>query len=556
MKTLIESRKIDTINFMDYSLPQPVINTLKALTEAGFEAHIVGGCVRDLLLHREPKDWDITTNAKPEEVQKLFPDSFYENDFGTVGVKVPRFLTTTTDDREHPACNASRSDAGRDIIEVTTYRIESTYSDRRRPDAVHFAETLEEDLSRRDFTINSIAAAIVTSNQKSVAERENPNYQLPITNYTAQQETTDLIISDPFNGRDDIKNKIIRAVGTAEERFNEDALRMMRAIRLFSELSSKKNSELRMTDTEDWKIEDATLAAIKKSSALITHVSMERIRDEFSRIILSPHPKGGIELLEETGLLHHIVPELEEGIGCGQNLHHIYTVWEHNLRALETCPSKKLHVRLAALLHDVGKPKTKRGDGLHSTFYNHDHVGARMTRDILTRLRYPKEIVEKATLLVDYHLFYYNVGEVSEASVRRLVRKVGLENMPDLMDVRIGDRLGSGTPKAKPYKLRHLEYMIDKVSKDPISVKMLAIKGTDLMQELDMSPGPKIGALLDVLLAEVIEDPKLNIRESLLTRSKVLMGNDLDKLRKLAKEKIKDEHEAEEKKIKKTHWVE
>lgn len=531
-----------------YSIPQPVVDTLKALTEAGFEAHIVGGCVRDLLLHREPKDWDITTNALPEEVQKFFPDSFYENDFGTVGVKTVPFLKTGNSDREH------------DVIEVTTYRIESTYSDRRRPDAVQFAKTLEEDLSRRDFTINAIAAAMVTGNQKLVIENNETqgesNYQLPITSSSSKEKITKLLISDPFNGKVDLEKKLIRAVGNAEERFNEDALRMMRAIRLFAELSSKKNGELRMTNTEDWTIETETLDAIKKSSALITHVSMERIRDEFSRIILSPHPKGGVELLEETGLLHHIVPELEEGIGCGQNLHHIYTVWEHNLRALETCPSTKLHVRLAALLHDVGKPKTKRGDGLHSTFYNHDHVGARMTQAILTRLRYPKDIIEKSTLLVDHHLFYYNVGEVTEASVRRLVKKVGLENMPDLMAVRIGDRLGSGTPKAKPYKLRHLEYMIDKVSKDPISVKMLAIKGTDLMQELALTPGPKIGAILDVLLSEVIEDPVGNTRETLLGRAKILMHHDLDKLRDLAKEKIEEKQEEEDAKIKKTHWVE
>jgi poly(A) polymerase/tRNA nucleotidyltransferase (CCA-adding enzyme) len=531
-----------------YSIPQPVGDTLKALTEAGFEAHIVGGCVRDLLIGRVPKDWDITTNARPEEVQKLFPESFYENDFGTVGVKVECFSTKSRASVEGPPTNEHSPE--KEIIEVTTYRIESTYSDRRRPDAVQFAETLEEDLSRRDFTINSIAAAIVSSNQKSVTKGEKTNYQLPITDNTQGQEIVDLIISDPFEGKKDLESKTIRAVGTAEERFNEDALRMIRAIRLFSELSSGKNEK------NDWKIENETITAIKKSSSLITHVSMERIRDEFSRIILSPHPKGGVELLQSTGLLHHIIPELEEGIGCGQNLHHIYTVWEHNLRALETCPSDKLHVRLAALLHDVGKPKTKRGDGLHSTFHNHDHVGARMTRVILTRLRYPKDIIERATLLVDYHLFYYNVGEVSEASVRRLVRKVGLENMPDLMAVRIGDRLGSGTPKAKPYKLRHLEYMIDKVSKDPISVKMLAVKGTDLMQELSLDPGPKIGAILDVLLAEVIEDPTQNTKESLLVRSKALMDHDLEKLRKLAKEKIEDEQEAEDTKIKKTHWVE
>lgn len=535
------------IYHMEYSIPQPVIDTLRSLTEAGFEAHIVGGCVRDLLIAREPKDWDIATNAIPQEVQTLFPDSFYENDFGTVGVKTTPFLSTGSPEREH------------DIIEVTTYRIESTYTDRRRPDAVAFAKTLKEDLSRRDFTVNAIAAAIVTSNQKSVTRKNNDladsSYPLPVTSYALRQEGVDLIISDPFEGKKDLESKTIRAVGNPEERFNEDALRMIRAIRIFSELSESTSHHPKTTEKKDWVIEEKTLAAIKKCSSLITHVSMERIRDEFSRIILSPHPKGGIELLQSTGLLHHIIPELEEGIGVGQNLHHIYTVWEHNLRALETCPSKKLPVRIAALLHDVGKPKTKRGDGYRSTFYNHDHVGARMTRTILTRLRYPKDMIEKSTLLVDNHLFYYNVGEVSEASVRRLVRKVGLENMPDLMDIRIGDRLGSGTPKAKPYKLRHLEYMIDKVSKDPVSVKMLALKGDALMEELGIPPGPKIGAILDVLLAEVIEDPKLNTKETLLSHGKSLIHHDLEKLRELAKEKIDEKREEDDQNIKKTHWV-
>ena len=219
-------------------------------------------------------------------------------------------------------------------------------------------------------------------------------------------------------------------------------------------------------------------------------------------------------------LLQVIIPELVEGVGVTQNLHHIYTVWEHNLRALATCPSKKLSVRLATLLHDVGKPRAKRGEGYRSTFYNHDHVGARMTRKILERLRYPKRIIDHASTLVDNHLFYYNVGEVTEASVRRLIKRVGLENMDDLMAVRIGDRLGSGVPKAKPYKLRHLEYMIDKVSHDPTSVKMLKINGLILMQELTLPPGPKIGALLECLLAEVIEDPKKNELSWLLDRSR------------------------------------
>jgi poly(A) polymerase/tRNA nucleotidyltransferase (CCA-adding enzyme) len=525
---------------MKYFVPQPVLETLDTLAKAGFEAFIVGGCVRDLLLAREPKDWDITTNALPDEVLALFPDSFYENEFGTVGVKVERFSAKPRASKRvegslQPEHAQEKEDV--DIIEVTTYRKESTYSDKRRPDTVSFVSTLEEDLARRDFTMNAMAAGTATDNRQ------------PIT------DNTELTIIDPFDGRKDIAAKIIRAVGDADARFGEDALRMMRAIRLFSELTDD-----RRPTTDDngktWTIEEKTFEAIKKHAPSTAHVSWERIRDEFSRIILSDHPADGVDLLEKTGLLKVIIPELEEGVGVGQNLHHIYTVWEHNLRALATCPSKKLSVRLAALLHDVGKPRTKHGEGLHSTFYNHDHVGARMVRPLLQRMRYSTEIIEKTTLLVDNHLFYYNVGEVSEASVRRLIRRVGLENMHDLMDVRIADRLGSGVPKAKPYKLRHLEYMIDKVSKDPVSVKMLGIHGNDLIDVLGMQPGPKIGAILDVLLAEVIEDPTRNGKESLLARARVLDQEDLATLREKAKETIEEKQEKDDRDIKKKHWVE
>lgn len=519
---------------MRHQIPSPVIETLKTLAGAGFEGHIVGGCVRDLILGREPKDWDITTDATPDKTLSLFPDSFYENEFGTVGVKVVPFLTGGKAGREH------------DIVEVTTYRTESGYTDNRRPDAVTFVSTLHEDLARRDFTMNAIAMR-PTDHEGESGEK------IPITASVRDQEggilssgfsDVEVTIIDPFEGQGDIRKKIIHAVGNADERFGEDALRMMRAVRFFAELGA------------GWQIESDTLEAIRRHADSIAHVSHERIRDEFSRIILSGRPMEGVELLRTTGLLRHIIPELEEGVGIDQNLHHIYTVWEHNLRALSTCPSKKLEVRLAALLHDVAKPRTKRGEGYRATFYNHDHVGARMTRTILSRLRYPKSVVEKTSLLVDQHLFYYNVGEVTEASVRRLIRRVGLENMDDLMDVRIGDRLGSGVPKAKPYKLRHLEYMIDKVSRDPISVGMLAIKGTDLIETLGMAPGPIIGAILDVLLAEVIEDPSRNVRETLLERATALATEEIGALRELAKEKIDEKREADDAKIRKAHWVE
>jgi len=415
---------------------------------------------------------------------------------------------------------------GHDVIEVTTFRIEAKYSDRRRPDAVQFAETLAEDLSRRDFTMNALALRInADANLRTENESTNSKFE----------------IIDLYNGQEDIKNKIIRTVGNAEERFDEDALRMMRAVRFHSQLG--------------FAIEEKTLAAIKKFSGHMRHISQERIKDELTKIILSDNPSEGIEMLHETGLLDFVIPELETGFGIAQNRHHIHTIYKHCVLALKFCPSKKLEVRLASLLHDIAKPQTKRGEGEFATFYNHDHVGARMARKILQRLKFSSDVIEKVSLLVDNHMFYYNPEEVGEASVRRLICKVGLENMKDLMDVRIADRLGSGTPKAKPYKLRHFEYVIEKVSKDAVSVKMLKINGNDLMNDLCITPGPKIGAILDVLLAEVIEDATKNEKEFLLTRAKELSQEDLSKLREMAKEKIEEKKEEDDKEIRDKHWV-
>lgn len=494
-------------------IPQQVIEVLKKIEAGGFEACIVGGCVRDLIMDKSPKDWDVTTNAKPERVLELFPDSFYENDFGTVGVKVEKFIENgfVNPNREH------------DVVEVTTYRIETTYSDRRRPDEIMFAETLEADLGRRDFTMNALALRITNYTKVRIGGKDN------------------FEIVDLFKGRDDIANGRIRAVGDADERFNEDALRMIRAVRFHAQLN--------------FDIEEKTFEAIKKNSGLISHVALERIKDELAKIILSDNPSEGIDMLHKTGLLEYVIPELEQGVGVAQNRHHVYTIYKHLLLSLKHCPSKKLEVRLAALLHDIAKPQTKRGEGEFATFYNHDHVGARVARKILTRLRFSNEMIDKVAMLVDNHMFYYNPEEVGEASVRRLIKKVGLENLKDLMDVRISDRLGSGVPKAKPYKLRHLEYMIDKVSQDAVSVKMLKINGNDLMKGLSIAPGPKIGAILDVLLAEVIEDSSKNEREFLIGRAKELMEEDLNKLREMAKEKIEEKKEEDDKEIKGKHWV-
>ena len=455
-------------------IPSQVISVLEKLKAAGFEAYPVGGCARDFLLGREPKDWDIATNAKPEEIQKVFPKSFYENKFGTV--------TVLADKME---------------IQITTYRVDEKYSDKRHPDSVKFTASLKEDLARRDFTINAMALDLETYNMKHETE-ENRSFKFQVSSFK---------IIDPFGGQEDLKNKIIRAVGNPKQRFSEDALRLLRAVRFASQLN--------------FLIDKETLEAIKEMNKEISLISGERVKDEFVKIIMSDRAADGVELLRETGILSIILPEVMEGYGIGQNKHHIYTVYEHNLRALRYATENKLSlvVRLASLLHDVGKPRSKRADVPDSTFYSHDVIGAKMTEKIMRRLKFPNEEIAKVSLLVRYHLFYYNVDEVTPSSVRRLIKNVGLENMDDLINVRIADRIGSGVPKAEPYKLRHFRYMVDKVSKDPISVKMLKIDGNDVMSILGIQPGPKVGIILNALFSEVLDDPKHNEREYLEKRA-------------------------------------
>ncbi len=479
------------------TLPKEVKEIIKALENAGFEAYAVGGCVRDFILGREPYDWDITTNAKPEEIQKIFKNSVYENDFGTVAV------------------NTESKDEKLKIIEITTYRVEEKYTDKRHPDIVKFAKKLEDDLSRRDFTVNATA-------------------------YDGKK------FIDPFGGQKDLKNKIIRAVGDPNKRFNEDALRLMRVVRFAVQLG--------------FSIEPETERAVKKNSGDLVAISKERVRDEFSKIIMSENAKTGIEMLRNFGLLKHIIPELEEGINVSQNKHHIYTVWEHNLLSLDWAAnhSYKLENRIASLLHDVGKPRVKKGEGLDATFYNHEVVGAKMTAKILERLKFPKKFIEKVVLLTRYHLFYYNVEEVTESSVRRLVKNVGPENIDDLLEVRIADRKGSGVPKAEPYKLRHLRAIIEKVSRDPISVKMLEINGDDLIKILKIEPGPKIGYILNILLDEVLDDPQKNKKEYLSEQILKLDKKplkELEKMYKIAQTKTQEVAEEEFRSIKSKYRV-
>jgi poly(A) polymerase/tRNA nucleotidyltransferase (CCA-adding enzyme) len=489
-------------------IPKNVTFCLQSLSNKGYEAFIVGGCVRDYLLGSEPSDWDITTNANPEEIQEIFNQlnikSFYENNFGTVGIIFPK----KDNPEEH------------EIIEITTYRSESSYSDNRRPDRVEWSKTIEEDLKRRDFTINAIALS-------------------PLD---------DIKIIDPYNGQMDIKNKTIKAVGCAEERFTEDALRMIRAIRFKTVLEGT------------WTIEKETEKAIKKNAHLLKNISQERLRDELIKMIKSSDADEGIEDLRKHNLLKYIIPELEEGYGIKQNKHHIFDCYYHNLEALRYSTKKNFdsHIRIASLLHDIGKPATKQGSGENATFYNHEIIGAKMTKKILNRLHFPNKDVEKITSLVRYHLFYYNVDEVKEASIRRLIKNIGTENVEDLLKLRMADRIGSGCPKAEPYKLRHLKYMIEKVSKDPLSVKMLKINGTELMKILNLSPSPRIGWLLEILLEEVLNDPSKNEKDTLLKRLKELNKIEDKELKELytnAKGKIEEIEESENKKTKEKFWI-
>ena len=484
----------------------------------GNQAFLVGGCVRDFLLNQKPKDWDIATNAKPEEIQKIFPDSVYENQFGTVGVKT---------ESEDPTLK---------IIEVTTFRLEGKYTDKRHPDEIKFAKTIEEDLARRDFTVNAIAAEIQFGEVRPPKVDDN----------VRRSNLQNIKIIDPFGGQKDLKNKIIRTVGEPSQRFNEDALRLMRAVRFATELN--------------FEIEEKTAAVIKKESGLLAVIAKERIRDELEKIIMSERAAEGIKKLAELNLLRCVIPELSEGIGVGQNKHHIYEVFDHGVRALDYAAKNNysLNIRLAALLHDIGKPRTKAGEGPDSTFYNHEIVGAKMTFQILSRLHFPKEIIEKTVHLVRYHLFYYNVGEVTEAGVRRFLRRVSPENIDDLIKVRQADRIGSGVPKAVPYKIRHLLFMVEKVKQDPLSPKMLAVDGKDVMEIAEIEAGPKVGQILAVLLDEVLEKPEKNIKENLEFRIKnlaKLSESELEKLAEKAKEKKEEFEGGLEEEMKKKYYV-
>ncbi len=472
-------------------IPQPVLNVAETLEKAGFEAYLVGGCVRDLCIGKTPKDWDITTNATPTEIQELFgPDETYcNNDYGTVGV-----INEAVDDETHK------------VVEVTPYRAESGYSDRRRPDSVTFGVSLEEDLKRRDFTVNAMA-------------------------WRPQEEK----LVDLFDGVGDIGKKRLKTVGNPVERFSEDALRMMRAVRLAAELN--------------FAIENETLTAIAEHHELLKDIAIERVRDEFLRIIGSTTPLQGIVMLERLGILDFVVPELKEGIGCEQGGIHDFDVYEHNLRTAQAAADKgfELELRLAGLLHDIAKPATRREGGKTKryTFFGHEVVGAKMTRKIMQRLKMPRETAEKVEKLVRWHMFFADPDEITFSAVRRTIVRIGEENIEDLLNLRVCDRIGTGRPKEQPFRFRKYKAMVDQARRDPISVKMLKTNGDHIMDKFGEKPGKKLGFILHALLEEVLETPENNTEEYLDTRTEELLALEISDLEALA-EKGKEKQAAEE----------
>jgi tRNA nucleotidyltransferase/poly(A) polymerase len=449
-------------------IPPAVMDIYSTLRNAGYEAYFVGGCVRNLALSIQPKDWDITTLATPEQMLSLFHDGFYDNAFGTVGVPIQ------IDDTKH-------------VVEITTFRTERNYTDGRHPGEVSWGNSIYEDLDRRDFTMNAMA-------------------------FTVEQETIQFV--DPHHGLDDLRAGIIRAVGDPTKRFKEDALRLMRAIRFATQLQCT--------------IEDTTWNAIRDDAVLLPMIATERVRDELLTLLASDYPYEGVMLLQNAGLLVHILPELLEGQGLSQarpGRHHIYDVYTHNLLSLKYCPSVDPITRFATLIHDIGKSRVAGVDenGL-VIFYNHEIAGARMAYDLCNRLHFSKKDREKIVSLIRWHMFSVDEHQ-TDAAVRRFIRRVGIDRVADIIDLRIGDRLGSGIPahRAESWRLKQFKERIAKeLGPKPFSLNDLAINGTDIMKELGLTPGPHIGTLLNALFEEVDEDLSKNTREYLLSRLKQL----------------------------------
>ncbi len=450
---------------MSLALPDPIENAMPAgalrlvrrIREAGGRVCIVGGSLRDLMLGLEVHDWDFATDLVPHRVAELFPRAIQ------VGIRFGTVLIVQSDGS----------------YEVTTFRREGTYSDARHPDSVVFTTSIEEDLCRRDFTVNAMALDLANG-----------------------------ALIDPHDGRRDLEERTIRCVGRADERFQEDALRMLRCVRIAGQL--------------DFSIAEETYRALPRCAPLLDAIARERIREEFDRILGQPRPSVSLERLHETGLLDRFLPELSACYGVSQNRFHAFDVFYHSLLAVDQAPADNRVVRLSALLHDLGKVDARREEpGGHVTFYNHQAWSARKAESILRRLRYPNEDRKRIVHLVQQHMFHYNT-EWTDSAVRRFVRTIGTENLDDLFAARRADTLGNGLRRsAASAELTELRRRIAGIiEKDTaFSVRDLDVDGDALKQTLGVREGPVIGKILDALLEEVLEDPARNARDRLLARA-------------------------------------
>jgi tRNA nucleotidyltransferase/poly(A) polymerase len=439
---------------MNVELPKSVKDILEKFDKARYEIYIVGGAVRDIIMGRITNDWDFTTNATPEEMLKIIPGGLYNNQFGTV-------FTDNPDDPQRPH-------------EITTFRKEEGYSDYRHPESVTWGKSLKEDLARRDFTINAMA----------LDQKFN--------------------IIDLYKGQEDIKNKLIRAVGDPNERFSEDALRMMRAVRIAAELG--------------FLIEDKTFEAIKKNAPLINKIAKERVKDEFFKLLSSPNPYDGMILFRNSGLMQEILPEMEKCFGVEQKSpgrHHIYDVGNHLLMSLKFCKSSDPITRFATLVHDIGKPQTYRKlDTGVITFYNHEMVSTKIAENIADRLKFSNKEKDKFIKLIRWHQFTVDEHQ-TDSAIRRVLKNVGLEYMDDILTLRVADRLGGGARETS-WRLEEFKKRLVEVQKEPFTVRDLKIDGNDVMKELNLPPGPEVGKILNDLFDKVVEKKLENEKDILL----------------------------------------
>ena len=441
------------------AIPPPVHELMGALWSAGQAAYVVGGSLRDALLGRVPYDWDLATDARPDQILKVFPDAVYENAFGTVAVR----------HRDQ-------------FYEITTFRTDHDYTDFRRPHRVEFGDSIEVDLARRDFTANAVAWGAATGTPPTLV--------------------------DPHDGRRDIADRTIRAVGDPKARFEEDALRMVRAVRLAATLG--------------FTIEPATLAGIEANADLVRYLSGERLQTELSKLLASDRPSIGLRLLADTGLLERISPDLALQRGVPQNKVPGEGLWDHTLRSVDAADADRPVVRLATLLHDIGKPATF-SDG---HFLHHDVVGAELAATLLDQLRFPRSVRERVVQLVRQHMFLYEPAW-SDTAVRRFIGKVGVEAIDDLFALREADNIGSGlAPEAGGLDILRARVAKEVEGQLVLDRSRLEIDGRDLIDELGLRQGPQLGRILDELVEKVIIDPSLNDRATLLLLARARVADE------------------------------